>query len=59
LISLPRVFIPDPIHSDGVARLSKPCVVDAPADAQDAAACRLSFSKADAVIGEVCRSTPL
>jgi D-3-phosphoglycerate dehydrogenase len=49
LISLPRVFIPDPIP-DGVARLSKPCVADAPVDAQDAAACRLSFSKADAVI---------
>ncbi len=49
-MSMPRVFIPDPIHADGVARLRERCFVDAPAGGQDAAARRLAFSQADAVI---------
>lgn len=49
-MSLPRVFIPDPIHADGVARLSGRFFVDAPAGEQDAAARRLAFTQADAVI---------
>ncbi len=49
-MSMPRVFIPDPIHADGVARLRERCFVDAPAGGQDAAARRLAFSLADAVI---------
>lgn len=49
-MSAPRVFIPDPIHADGVARLRERFFVDAPAGGQDAAARRLAFSLADAVI---------
>lgn len=49
-MSLPRVFIPDPIHADGAARLRERFFVDAPAGEQDAAARRLAFSRADAVI---------
>ena len=49
-MSLPRVFIPDPIHADGVARLSGQFFVDAPVGEQDAAARRLAFAQADAVI---------
>ena len=44
----PRVFIPDPIHGDGVERLSRDCVVDTPAT--DAAARRCGFAAADAAI---------
>lgn len=49
-MSLLRVFIPDPIHADGVARLRERFYVDAPAAEQDAEARRLAFSHADAVI---------
>jgi D-3-phosphoglycerate dehydrogenase len=49
-MSRPRVFIPDPIHADGLARLRERFVVDAPATAPDAAARRAAFSQADAVI---------
>ena len=49
-MSLPCVFIPDPIHADGVARLRERFFVDAPMGGQDAAARRLAFSQADAVI---------
>jgi D-3-phosphoglycerate dehydrogenase len=49
-MNMPRVFIPDPIHADGVARLSGRFFVDAPAGGQDAAARRLAFAQADAVI---------
>lgn len=49
-MSMPRVFIPDPIHADGVARLRERFFVDAPVGGQDAAARRLAFSQADAVI---------
>jgi D-3-phosphoglycerate dehydrogenase len=49
-MSLPRVFIPDPIHPDGVARLGARFFVDAPKEPQDAAARRHSFTRADAVI---------
>ena len=49
-MSLPRVFIPDPIHADGVMRLRDQFLVDAPAGEQDDAARRRAFSCADAVI---------
>jgi D-3-phosphoglycerate dehydrogenase len=49
-MSLLRVFIPDPIHADGVMRLRDQFLVDAPAGEQDAAARRRAFSLADAVI---------
>ena len=45
-----RVFIPDPIHADGLARLRECFVVEAPETAQDAATRRAAFSQADAVI---------
>ena len=48
-MSLPRVFIPDPIHADGVTLLRGQFVVDAPAS-QDTAARRLAFAAADAVV---------
>jgi D-3-phosphoglycerate dehydrogenase / 2-oxoglutarate reductase len=46
----PRVFIPDPIHAEAVARLRQPFLVDAPSGEQDAAARQLAYSLADAVI---------
>lgn len=46
---LPRAFIPDPIHTDGLAQLAGHFVVDAPL-AQDEAARRQSFATAHAVI---------
>jgi D-3-phosphoglycerate dehydrogenase len=48
-MGLPRVFIPDPIHEDGVARLRERFSVDS-SSGQDAAARRIAFSQADAVI---------
>jgi D-3-phosphoglycerate dehydrogenase / 2-oxoglutarate reductase len=45
-----RVFIPDPIHPDGVARLSQSFVVDAASGEQDVATQQLAYSRADAVI---------
>jgi D-3-phosphoglycerate dehydrogenase len=44
----PRVFIPDPIHGDGVERLSRGFVVDTPA--KDATGRRRGFAAADAAI---------
>jgi D-3-phosphoglycerate dehydrogenase len=44
----PRVFIPHPIHGDGVDRLRRDFVVEM--GARDAAACRRGFATADAVI---------
>ena len=43
-----RVFIPDPIHADGVERLSRDFVVDTPA--KDAPARQRGFAAADAAI---------
>ncbi len=48
-MSLPRVFIPHPIHGDGIVRLTKHFVVDAPLKHDDDA-CKKSFAEADAVI---------
>ena len=48
-MSLPRVFIPHPIHADGIARLEGQFVVEAPLR-QDDEAQRQSFVDADAVI---------
>ncbi len=48
-MSLPRVFIPDPIHGNGVDRLGAGFIIDAPTG-QDAAGRRKSFAAADAVI---------
>jgi len=48
-VSRPRVFIPDPIHEDGVRRLSECLVVDMPA-ASDEATRRRGFAEADATI---------
>ena len=45
----PRVFIPDPIHVDGVARLAERFVVDQPS-AGDGDARHRRFAEADAVI---------
>jgi D-3-phosphoglycerate dehydrogenase / 2-oxoglutarate reductase len=45
-----RVFIPDPIHADGIAELGQDFVVDAPAGEQDDRARLLAYSRADAVI---------
>ena len=44
-----RVFIPDPVHADGIARLAPLFEVDAPSH-QDDADRRKSFAAADAVI---------
>jgi D-3-phosphoglycerate dehydrogenase len=49
-MNLPRVFIPDPIHAEGVTRLGERFFVDAPDAAQDAPARARSFTQADAVI---------
>jgi len=48
-VSLPRVFIPHPIHADGICRLDGKFVVEAPLE-QDESAQRKSFANADAVI---------
>jgi D-3-phosphoglycerate dehydrogenase len=48
-VSPPRVFVPHPIHADGLARLAEHFVVDAPLR-QDGAAQRRSFAMADAVV---------
>ena len=48
-MTLPRVFIPDPIHADGIARLGAHFTVDAP-DSKDDATRRQCFASADAVI---------
>ena len=48
-MSLPRVFIPHPIHADGIARLEPQFEVEAPA-AQSDEMTRRSFADADAVI---------
>ncbi len=48
-MSLPRVFVPHPIHADGLARLAEHFVVDAPLS-QDEDEQWLSFSMADAVV---------
>jgi D-3-phosphoglycerate dehydrogenase len=45
----PRVFIPDPIHADGVARLAGHFVVDRPPPGDDAARYR-GFAAADAAV---------
>jgi len=45
----PRVYIPDAIHADGLARLGGAFEIDAPAARDDAATAR-SFAAADAVI---------
>jgi D-3-phosphoglycerate dehydrogenase / 2-oxoglutarate reductase len=45
----PRVFIPDPIHADGIARLAEHFVVAEPLPG-DAAAHRHGFAEADATI---------
>jgi D-3-phosphoglycerate dehydrogenase len=47
--TLPRVFIPHPIHPDGVARLQSQFTVDAPAK-EDEAAFAASFADADAIL---------
>jgi D-3-phosphoglycerate dehydrogenase len=44
----PRVFIPDPIHRDGVERLAGHFIVEMPAT--DAEARRRGFASADAAI---------
>jgi D-3-phosphoglycerate dehydrogenase len=44
-----RVFIPDPIHTDGVARLAERFIVDQPS-AGDSDARRRGFAEADAII---------
>jgi D-3-phosphoglycerate dehydrogenase / 2-oxoglutarate reductase len=49
-MSPPRVFIPDPIHADGVMRLSERCEVFASDAMWDEAAKRAAFARADAVI---------
>ena len=54
-MSKPRVFVPDPIHADGLARLASLFTVEAP-KGQDAAARRRSFAEADAV---VVRNAPM
>jgi D-3-phosphoglycerate dehydrogenase len=46
---LPRVFIPHPIHPDGVARLRSQFTVDAPTT-EDEAAFAASFADADAIV---------
>src|SRR4051812_20109415 len=48
-MSRPRVFIPHPIHADGIARLEAQFEVSAPA-AQSEEMTRRSFAAADAVI---------
>jgi len=48
-VTRPRVFIPDPIHEDGVRRLGERFVVDMPA-AKDAETRRHGFAEADAAI---------
>jgi len=48
-VTLPRVFVPHPIHADGLARLDGKFVVEAP-QKQGAEALRRSFEAADAVI---------
>jgi D-3-phosphoglycerate dehydrogenase len=48
-MSLPRVFIPHPIHADGIARLAPQCEVEVPAKQRDLMMHR-SFTQADAVI---------
>jgi D-3-phosphoglycerate dehydrogenase len=48
-LARPRVFIPDPIHVDGVARLAERFVVDQPS-AGDSDARYRGFAKADAII---------
>jgi D-3-phosphoglycerate dehydrogenase len=48
-LSLPRVFIPHPIHADGIARLEPQFEIEAPA-AQSDEMTRRSFTEADAVI---------
>ncbi len=48
-MSLPRVFVPHPIHADGLARLAQHFVVDAPLH-QDEDERQRSFAMADAVV---------
>jgi D-3-phosphoglycerate dehydrogenase len=48
-VTRPRVFIPDPIHEDGIRRLGERFVVEMPA-ATDAAARDRGFGEADAAI---------
>ncbi len=48
-MSRPRVFIPDPIHADGVARLDAHFEIDGPSG-DDESDRRRRFAKADAVI---------
>ncbi len=48
-MSLPRVFVPHPIHADGLARLAEHFFVDAPPH-QDEDDRRRSFEMADAVV---------
>ena len=49
-LNRPRVFIPDPVHSDGLARLRERCDVVAPEAALDAAGRAAEFARADAVV---------
>ena len=48
-MSKPRVFIPHPIHADGIARLGEGFAVDAPETESEAGFVR-SFAEADALI---------